>query len=362
MPTMKSGTPQVNLPTGNYALATFAGGCFRCMQPWFDWLSGVVETIVGYAGGTEENPTYEQVAYGETTHRESIQVTYDPTKVTYEQLLEEYLVHIDPTDPYGQFSDKWMQYTTAIFYRGDEQKTIAEEFLKKQAVSGKYEKRIVTKILPFTTFYPAEEYHQKYYLKAKERYNSYKNNSWRPEYFDEMKQKEEELKTQEGASVSWQNLSCDTWIEFDPNKKYDKGELKSKLTDLQYFVTQENGTEVPFNNEYWNNHEEGIYVDVISGKPLFSSTDKFDSGTGWPSFTKPIESGIVTTQEDGTLGMSRTEIRSADSDAHLGHVFNDGPVDKGGQRFCVNSASLKFIPKSQMEAAWYGDYLYLFAK
>ncbi len=327
------------------------------MQPWFDSLSGVVSTLVWYAWGTEINPSYEEVAHGETSHRESIQVVYDPAVISYEQLLDEYFIHIDPTDPYGQFVDKGMQYTTAVFYHDDDQRQVAEAYFKRLTDSKKYEKRIVTKILPYTTFYPAEDYHQKYYLKAKERYTSYKNHSGREEYFDQFK----EPATDTGSAPVAQWLTCDTWIIFDPSKPKDKGELKDKLTDIQYFVTQENGTETPFTNEYRNNKEEGIYVDVVSCKPLFSSSDKFDSGTGRPSFTKPIDTGVVTEHEDGKLGMSRTEIRSTDSDSHLGHVFTDGPKDKGGLRYCMNSAALKFIPKSQMEAQWYGDYLNLFS-
>lgn len=135
---------------------------------------------------------------------------------------------------------------------------------------------------------------------------------------------------------------------------------ETKLTPIQEKVTRHNGTEPPFRNEYWDNHEEGIYVDVISGEPLFSSTDKFDSGTGWPSFTKPIKEDEIVEVKDSTLGMVRTEVRSKDADSHLGHVFPDGPRDKGGLRYCINSASLRFIPKDKMEAEGYGAYLKLF--
>lgn len=327
------------------SLATFAGGCFWCMEPAFEVLDGVSEVISGYAGGTEEEATYKQVSTGKTGHREAVQVHYNPAVVSYEMLLESYFHQIDPTDDGGQFSDRGPQYTTAIYYHNDYQKALAEKMIRDLEKGKKFDQPIVTLIKPYTTFFHAEDYHQDFYKKSAEYYERYKKGSGRQDFIDENWSKKEALKYSRESEASCDSYQCFT--------KPSAETLKKKLTALQYKVTQQNGTEQAFRNEYWNNEAEGIYVDIISGEPLFSSRDKYDSQTGWPSFTKPISMDLVKTNIDYELGYPRTEVRSKIADSHLGHVFDDGPKDKGGKRWCINSAALKFIPKEEL----FGDYL-----
>ena len=278
------------------AYATLAGGCFWCMVKPFTSYPGIEDVVSGYSGGNIENPTYEQVCSNQTGHREAVQITYNPDITSFENILDVYFKLFDPTDNKGQFFDRGESYEPAIFYHDEQQKKAAELKIQQLNEEGIFKKPIITPVLPYKNFYPAEDYHQ------------------------------------------------------------------SELNDMEYLVTQENGTEPPFQNEYWNHLDKGIYVDKISGKPLFTSEEKFESDCGWPSFSKALDDDEIVELVDKSFGMIRTEVRSEDANSHLGHVFNDGPKESGGLRYCINSAAIQFIPYEKLEELGYGDLIQHFNK
>ncbi len=322
--------------------AVFAGGCFWCLEAAMENTPGVLSAISGYTGGHTPDPDYEAVSSGRTGHVEAVRVIYDPTTISYENLVRVFLQNINPTDPDGQFADRGSQYRTAIFFDGEDQKRVAEAVLAETAASGRFKASLSVPLRPAARFYPAEEHHQDYYRKNAVRYDAYHRASGRGPYLESVWGRT----GPQGSSGG----------QAGPPSGYVRpadDELRRRLSPLAFAVTRKNATEPPFDNAYWNEKRSGLYVDVVSGEPLFSSRDKFDSGTGWPSFTRTVDPGAVVEREDASLFQARIEVRSALADSHLGHVFDDGPAPTR-KRYCINSAALRFIPLEEMAGEGYG--------
>lgn len=308
-----------------------AGGCFWGTEKYFAKIAGVLETEVGYANGKTEKPTYAEVCHHDTGHAETVKVIYDDSSIRLPFILERYFDVINPVSLNRQGGDTGTQYRTGIYFTDPRDQAVIDDAIAQ--LQKQYREKIAIEVKPLCNYYRAEDEHQKYLDKNPHGYCHIG-----PDKFEQARN------------------------AVDSSRQYSKktdDQLRKELTDLQYDVTQHNATEPPFDNAYFNEFKAGIYVDITTGQPLFVSTDKFESGCGWPSFSKPIDEAMLVEVTDKSLRMARTEVRSKMGDAHLGHVFDDGPKEQGGLRYCINSAALKFIPKEAMAAAGYAEYLAL---
>jgi peptide methionine sulfoxide reductase msrA/msrB len=341
-----------------YQKIVLAGGCFWCTESEYNHEPGVISAISGYTDSAVPNPGYREVSSKKIKAREAVEVIYDPSVISEARILEIYYTHINPTDAGGQFNDRGYQYSTAIYYVTEQQKTIAEEFKKNIDISKKFALPVVTEILPFVNFYPAEEYHQDYKDKNPVRYAAYREGSGRNAFIRENWKDAEVNKKIFTSTHTTKTMNTSINKKWQNFTQEEKAARLQTLTSEQFNVTQKEGTERPFTPGNFEAHKEkGIYVDVVSGEPLFLSSDKYDSGTGWPSFVKPISDDMVTLKIDKKLFTTRTEVRSKIADSHLGHVFDDGPKDRGGKRYCMNGAALRFVALADMEREGYGEYV-----
>lgn len=350
-------TEPATAQSANIQTALVAGGCFWCVESDLEKTYGVISAVSGYAGGSTENPTYEN--YGSGGHREVVEVTYDANKISYEGVLIVTMKTTDPTDDSGTFADRGDKYSAAFYYENDTEKVIIDTLITEVNENGPYDAPLAIDVEARPRFWPAEDYHQDYYkgTLSQLKYKYYRNASGRDDFISRY------WSDPHSPTLPWRNaaaVNTTTGTTAGANwQQYQKPSaevLEEQLDSLTYKVTQEEGTERAGTSPLDKNYESGIYVDVLSGEPLFSSRDKYDSGTGWPSFTKPITATAVTEHEDRKLFSVRTEIRSAIADNHLGHVFTDGPEDTGGLRYCMNGVALRFVPEAEMEAAGYGAY------
>lgn len=345
--------------TPNIQTMLVAGGCFWCVEADLEKTPGVISAVSGYAGGTLENPTYE--TYKAAGHREVVEVTYDANQISYEDILIVTMKTTDPTDDDGTFADRGDGYSSAFYYETDEQKAIIDNLIAEVNEKGPYDVPLAVDVEPRPTFWKAEDYHQDYYkgnLLQQAQYKGYRAASGRNRFI------ETHWGDDTSPNLGWRNEpqttaapASDSRYPWSDYEKPDQETLKATMDPIAYKVTQQDGTERAGTSPLDKIYEPGIYVDVLSGEPLFSSRDKFDSGTGWPSFVAPITPDALTEHEDRKLFSVRTETRSAIADNHLGHVFTDGPADRGGLRYCMNGAALRFIPEAEMEAQGYGDFL-----